>query len=144
MKKENIMKEFKTEHFTLKELCKTNTGLKNEPDAEQIENLKTLMTEVLEPIRIIYGEPIRVNSGFRSKEVNKKVGGVPTSQHAKGEAADITCKDNKKLFDICKKFGKYDQLIWEYGNTRKPAWVHISYKREGVNRKQILYIGVSK
>lgn len=80
-----------TKNFTLKELCKSNTalskGLKNEPDQLQINNLEDLVKHLLQPLRNTFGK-ITITSGFRSAEVNKAVGGVPTSLHAKGCAAD--------------------------------------------------------
>jgi uncharacterized protein YcbK (DUF882 family) len=84
------MSENISEHFTLAELTRTGTGLSNVPDAESRAKLQILCDELLEPIRRILGnKPIRVNSGFRSPEVNKKIGGAKRSQHMKGEAADI-------------------------------------------------------
>ena len=76
-----------------------------------------------------------MNSGYRSPKLNKRVGGVPKSQHQKGEAVDITTgsiKQNKVLYDIIDKQGNYDQLIWENGGE----WIHVSYKREDKNRKR--------
>lgn len=72
----------------------------------------------MQPARDIMGIPITINSGFRSELVNKKVGGATTSQHRKGQAADLSCGTldlNKKLYDVLKGLGNYDQLIWEYG-----------------------------
>lgn len=80
--------------------------------------------------------PIAINSGFRSKDLNRAVGGASTSQHLKGEAADIcagTKEDNRKLFEIIRKELPFDQLI----NENNYSWVHVSY-REGANRKQLL------
>lgn len=120
-------------HFTIAELTVTNTGLKNIPNAEQTKNLETLVNKVLDPAREGLGFPIIVNSGFRSKSVNKRVGGVPTSQHTTGEAADLRCKDNKLLFDWIIKNVIFDQII----NENNFNWVHVSYK-EGRNRGDIL------
>ncbi|MDR1848113.1 MAG: peptidase M15 [Bacteroidales bacterium] len=126
-------------YFTIKELTKTNTGLKNEPNEIELQRLEYLINEVLDPVREALGMPITVTSGFRTQEVNKKVGGVVTSQHCRGEAADLVCNDNAKLYTTIKRLGKYDQLIWEKGNDQQPAWVHVSYKF-GINRKQELRI----
>ena len=81
-----------TPHFTLEELTKTKTGLSNVPNVEQTNQLRLLCRDILEPLRH-YGEcaPIIVDSAFRSPVVNKSVGGVPTSQHLLGQAADIHC-----------------------------------------------------
>ena len=125
-------------YFTIEELCKTNTGLDNTPGQLEVSNLKNLVDHVLDPLRVKYGKPITINSGYRSLKVNKKVGGVSTSQHCKGEAADITGgnrSENIILFNLIKDSGKYDQLINEYDYK----WVHISYKTSG-NRKQIVIV----
>lgn len=84
-------------------------------------------------------EPIAVNSGYRTLEVNKAIGGAqkPISQHTKGEAADIECFDNAKLFKTIRDHFKFDQLIWEKGNAIQPDWVHVSFKSKG-NRNHVL------
>lgn len=127
-------------YFTIEELTKTSKPYPNVPNEEQIKNLTNLVEKVLDPIREQLGSPITVSSGFRSWKVNKAVGGVDSSQHTKGEAVDLVCNNNAKLFELIQKLGIYDQLIWEYGTDRCPAWVHVSLKRIGTNRKQILHI----
>ena len=76
-------------YFTIKELCKTSTGLPNVPNREQEANLVFLIENVLDPVRKELGQPIIVTSGFRSEAVNKAVGGVKNSVHKNGQAADI-------------------------------------------------------
>lgn len=124
-------------YFTLNELTETNTGLINNPNKDEIDNLKILVEKVLDPARELLGKPITVTSGYRSPLVNRKINGSKTSQHIKGEAADIKCEDNKKLFEIIKDYFEFDQLIWEYGDNNQPAWVHVSFKKDK-NRNQIL------
>lgn len=128
-------------YFTLGELCRSTTadkrGIKNLCTKQQAENLQALVENVLDPLRELYGKPITVNSGFRSAELNKAVGGVPTSQHTRGEAADITGgnpEENRKLIALIREHLDYDQCIDE----KNCAWVHVSYKRLGINRKQFL------
>lgn len=112
-------------------------NINNEPSITEIFALQKLCTDILQPIRNKYGLPIIVTSGFRCQELNKAVGGVPTSQHLKGEAADISVggkKENKKLFNIIfqmiiNKEIKVGQLIDEY-NYR---WLHISLPYKKVN-----------
>jgi hypothetical protein len=99
------------------------------PSAEQ--NLQALVEHDLDPARERLGMPITVNSGYRCPAHNKAVGGVKNSQHLKGEAADITCADNKRLAEIIEQLGNFDQLIVY------PTFLHVSYKRQGVNRKSI-------
>ena len=126
-------------YFTLEELTVTNTGLENKPNGEQMNNLKLLVENVLDPARELNGAPITVNSGFRSQELNshKTVNGSKTSQHLKGEAADIESKDNANLFNLIRKYCVFDQLIWEGGDDKQPAWVHVSFKSQG-NRGDVL------
>lgn len=126
--------------FEVEELCFSWTAfcysIDNTPEnADVEENLQALIGNVLIPARREYGKYIKVNSGYRSTKLNKRVGGVPKSQHQKGEAVDITTgsiKQNKVLYDIIDNQGNYDQLIWETGGE----WIHVSYKREGKNRKR--------
>ena len=131
--------------FTIKELCKSATaakkGIDNTPTKEVVENLDELIRNVLDPVRGIVGEPVTVNSGYRCPRLNKAVGGVATSQHVKGEAADITLRDkkqNKRLWDAAIIHGVYDQVIWEKGCDAYPDWIHISYRTP--MRKQKLRI----
>lgn len=126
-----IKKEFIMKYFTINELCKSETASKhkidNTPSAEIIANLTALVDNILDPLREAWGRPIIVTSGYRCEALNKLVGGVPTSQHKQGQAADISTgsiEDNKKLFDLAIKLKlPFDQIIDEYGYK----WVHISY-----------------
>lgn len=118
------MKWFKLEEFR----CRCCGGLL--PLAK--ENIEALVENVLDPARQRYGGPVLVNSGYRCLAHNKAVGGVPNSQHLVGQAADIRCEDNKKLGKII-ELGVFDQLIYY------PTFIHVSYKKTGVNRKQIIY-----
>lgn len=130
-------------YFTLGELCKSDVAvekrIENTPDNPTIERMQALMDECLDKVREMWGKPIGVNSGYRSYELNKAVGGAKNSQHLRGEAADITAgtKDNnRKLFDlIVASEIPFDQLIDESGYK----WLHISYCK-GDNRKQVLHL----
>lgn len=120
-------------YFSIKELTKSATaarkGIKNDPSIEECKSLTALIEKVLDPLREAYGKPIIVTSGYRCPKLNAAVGGSASSQHVKGEAADIrsvadTPEDNKKLFDLIVKLGlPYDQLINEYNYD----WVHVSF-----------------
>lgn len=130
-------------NFTIQELTASTTAksekIQNVPTSEQIENLKQLINNVLDPLRNAYGKPIRVNSGFRSPELNAFLKGSKTSQHMKGQAADITAgskSENKKLFELAQNLNlPFCQLIDEKNFT----WVHISYDKNNVKR-QILHL----
>lgn len=128
-------------HFTLAELTYSDTaqarGINNQPNRAQSDSLVALTENVLDPLRERYGRPIQVNSGFRGSALNRAVGGAATSQHLKGEAADITVgsrSGNKQLFDIIRKELDFDQLI----NEQNYSWVHVSYRADGRNREQVL------
>lgn len=101
------------------------------------ESLDALMTEVLEPARRRLGKPIVINSGYRCSVHNATVGGVVNSQHMRGEAADIAplsgdASELARLVEIIKENGKWDQMIIY------DTFVHVSWKRSGLNRKQVL------
>lgn len=136
--------------FQLSELLGSPTALKkkikNLPTFGQVWNLYRLATEILDPLREKHGAPITVSSGFRSVALNTAINGAKGSQHLNGEAADLECKDIRKLWDIAVKMVKngeivVGQLIWEYGTKEKPAWIHISLPNAKHNN-EILYIGV--
>ena len=131
------------EYFTVKELTRSVTAealkIDNTPTAEAEENLKALINNVLDPLREAYGNPITVTSGYRSPRLNAAVGGVKTSQHQRGQAADITAgspAENKKIFDLARELNlPFCQLIDE----KKYKWVHISYDKNNVKR-QVLHL----
>lgn len=131
-----------SKHFTLKEMTMSTTamrlGIDNTPSAESIQSMSLLADRVLEPVREYIGEPIKISSGYRSPELNKKVGGSKTSQHCLGEAADIVCPNkNSEVFYFIKNNLEFDQLIWEFGDEQEPDWVHVSY-RDNRMRGQVL------
>lgn len=131
-------------YFTMAEMTNSAVArilhIGNKPDAETAENLKALVMNVLDPARERIGMPIRVNSGYRSQQLNKAVGGVSDSQHLLGEAADVRVGSpamNKRLYEVLLEL-PFDQLIWEQGSDVGPAWIHVSYKRNGKNRREVL------
>jgi hypothetical protein len=125
-------------HITYAEATRTSAQADNTPNTEQLEAMKLLAANVFEPIRALVGRPILITSMFRSAKVNQLIGGASTSQHCKGEAMDIKLPgQNKSLFEIILNQLPFDQLIWEFGTDKEPAWVHVSYKATG-NRKQVL------
>lgn len=128
-----------TEHFTLEEMTYSATarklGIKNEPNVEQAVNLTRLACCVLEPARVAYGKPIAISSGLRCEELNSLIGGMSTSQHINGEAADLTASDLDELFAILSQI-PHDQLLFER-NALGKRWLHVSYKCTG-NRNQTI------
>lgn len=113
-----------------------NYGINNSMNSGQLAKAMALAINCFEPIREHLGKPIRVNSGYRSPAVNKRIGGALTSQHSLGEAIDLDLHD-RDLFEWIIDNVVFDQLIYEAGNDTEAAWFHISY-REGHNRKQVL------
>lgn len=127
-----------SKNFSLKEMLVTSTGIPNVPSDKEIENMKTLAVKILQPLREYMNRPVIITSGYRSYEVNKAVKGSKTSQHMKGEAADISAGNrtlNKKMYEFIRDNLEFDQLI-EYDYR----WIHVSYTTEHTNRKQELVI----
>jgi zinc D-Ala-D-Ala carboxypeptidase len=124
-----------TENFSLHELTKSETalrhGLDNTPGEQEIANLRTLAEQVLQPVRTAYGRGVKVNSGYRAPEVNAAVGGSRTSDHCRGQAADIEIPGIPN-YDLAKYIAdnfKFTQLILEFYTPGIPdsGWVHVSY-----------------
>ncbi len=123
-----------TRNFTLLELTKSDTairrGIDNNPNADQVEKLKLLCENILQPVRDHFGR-VKVTSGFRSVELCLAIGSSSNSQHAKAEAADFECPgvDNVELFDWIKSNLEPDQMILEFYTPGEPnsGWIHCSY-----------------
>lgn len=116
-----------TKNFTLAELTKTNTGLKNEPPAAAILWLKILAVSVLQPLRDKVGKPITINSGFRSPAVNARVKGADKSAHLYGRAADIRCTlaEGWQFVEILKTNPHVDKVLFEHNNKTGAYWLHV-------------------
>ena len=136
-----------TMHFTIEELYASKTanekGINNKPNMQQMINLVYLAAYVLEPLRVAMNEPIKIGSGFRSRELNAAVGGVYNSQHCKGQAADLCIdgdlKKGRRWFEYIKNHLPFDQLIWEKNPKTGNYWVHVSFVFPdfGKNRKKV-------
>lgn len=131
-----------SDHFTLREFVRSGTairmGIENIPMSNQVQNLKALCVNVLEPLRRRFGV-IRITSGYRCKRLNRVVGGNVRSQHLSGEAADmhISCEEvGQKMFDFIRRETIFDQLIYEHDEKRGVQWIHVSYRADGMNRRQ--------
>ena len=132
-----------SKNFTLSEITKSNTakrlGIKNAPDKEHLKNMQVLIRDLIQPIRDAIG-PIRISSGYRNPQLNRAIGGSTKSQHCKGEALDLQFwKDgemcNKEIYDwVIKSEIEFDQMINEFDF----AWIHISLKNGGKNRRMVL------
>ena len=136
-----------SEHLDLSEVTRSESakrkGIANNPTAEHLENFKRLAEHVFEPIRNHFGVPIHISSGYRSKELNKAVGGSSTSDHCYGRAIDIDMDgsssdvSNNDVFHFIKDNLKFKQLIAEFPEVGKLGWVHVAYG-DGLNNNQIL------
>ena len=134
-----------TANFSLNELTQSETalrkGLDNTPSEDIIANLKTLAEKVLQPVREHYGKGVKVNSGYRSPEVNASVGGSRTSDHCKGQAADIEIPGiaNKDLAIYIRDNLVYTQLILEGCKEGIPdsGWVHVSYNPSDLKKQNM-------
>lgn len=117
-------------------------GISNQPTEEHIENMKSLAKNIFQPIREHFGIPIHISSGYRSFALNKAIGGAQTSQHSKGQAMDIdmdnTALTNAQIFHFVKDNLEFDQLIWEFGTSISPDWVHVSFNPHANQRHNIL------
>ena len=135
-----------SKHISYKEGIRSNTATRlniiNEPNEEQLKNMKLLAEKVFEPLREEVGGPIKVNSFFRCPELNKAIGGSKTSQHCHGQAIDIDDtfghKSNAEMYYFIKSELDFDQMIWEFGTDKNPDWVHVSYVSPEKNRNRCL------
>lgn len=119
-------------------------GIDNTPPPQHLESAKILAQNIFQPISDHFGVSIFLSSGYRSEALNKAIKGAKTSQHCRGEAMDIDMDGhpngvkNIDIFNFIKEHLNFDQLIWEFGNTQSPDWVHVSYSPSGHQRKEIL------
>ena len=137
-----------SQNFTYEELISSSTAsrlkLDNTPTQQQKQKLKQLVSEILQPIRNKWGKPIVITSGFRSTKVNTAVGGVSTSQHCKGEAADLKVggiTENKKLFELIVQMIKNNEIkVGQLINEYNYSWIHVSLPRTNKPNNQIFAI----
>jgi len=120
----------------------TRLGIENEPNDRQMDNMCLLAEEVFEPLRVWVGGPIKINSFFRSPELNTAIGGSSKSQHCHGQAIDLDDTfgraTNAEMYEFIKEYLDFDQIIWEFGDEDNPDWVHVSYVSEKENRNRCL------
>lgn len=135
-----------SKYVTYKEVTQSNIAttlnIHNFPNDDQLKNLRLVCMKVFDPVREHFRKPIAITSGFRSQELNTRIGGSKTSQHMTGQALDIDGDrlggvSNGEIFNYIKDNLEFDQLIWEFGNDESPDWVHVSYS-DIKNKKQIL------
>jgi hypothetical protein len=135
-------------NFDLSEFTKSDYAIRNSisntPADDIIKKLEILCVYVLESVREKFGKPVKVNSGYRGSALNKAIGGSESSQHCKGEAADIEIigMDNRQLAKWIMFYLDFDQLILEFYDEKEKdpnsGWVHVSYVSKDKNRKSVL------
>lgn len=128
-----------TPNFTWEEMLYSATaranGIDNRPGTSEMVAIERLVKELLQPLRELYGRPIRITSGYRCAALNRLVGGVPASQHLKGEAADCVASNATRLVDILMQSGLvFDQAIW----YKKRNFIHLSLRSQNNRRKLII------
>lgn len=134
-----------TANFSVHEMVKSEAairlGIDNTPSEAIIDNLRVLCEQVLQPVRDHYGKGVKVNSAYRSPEVNKAVGGSPVSDHCKGQAADIEIPgvSNAELAQWIEANLSYTQLILEFYTQGIPdsGWVHVSYDANNLKKQSL-------
>ena len=130
----NISKNFSYGEFESSPTAKSRGILNVIDTTSKRDAIRALVLEVLQPLREAFGKPMHINSGYRSPELNSLIGGVPTSQHVKGEAADIAADNPMELAQLAHDLKlPFDQMILY------PNFVHFSHKLQGEQRGQILY-----
>ena len=135
-----------SKHISYKEGVYSNTatrrGIDNTPNDEQLDNMELIAENIFEPLRAYVGGPIKINSFFRSPDLNTAIGGSGKSQHCKGQAMDIDDTfgkmTNAQMYSWIKENLDFDQMIWEFGDDDNPNWVHVSYVSSKENRNRCL------
>lgn len=135
-----------SKHISYKESVYSRTATRlnidNNPNEYQMDNMEVIASELFEPLRSWVGGPVKINSFFRSPELNKAIGGSTKSQHCHGQAIDLDDTygraTNAEMYEFIKKFLDFDQIIWEFGDDDNPDWVHVSYVSEEKNRNRCL------
>ena len=135
-----------SKHISYKEgvysITAIRKGIDNEPNEKQLSNMKLVAEKIFEPVRTHFKVPIKVNSFFRSPDLNKAIGGSTKSQHCKGQSIYIDDTygkiKNSDMYWWIKDNLDFDQMIWEFGNNDNPDWVHISYVSPDKNRNRCL------
>ena len=114
----------------------------NHPENKQVDNMRLVADQVFQPLRAWVGGPIKINSFFRSPELNTAIGGSTKSQHCHGQAIDLDDTfgraTNAEMYEFIKENLDFDQMIWEFGDDDNPDWVHVSYVSEDKNRNRCL------
>jgi|TARA_R110000822_G_scaffold300854_1_gene424417 hypothetical protein len=135
-----------SKHISNKESVYSRTAqrlnISNTPTEDHKQNMIELAENIFEPLRSYVGGPIKINSFYRSPELNKAIGGSSKSQHCNGQAVDLDDTfgrmTNAEMYRFIKDHLDFDQMIWEFGDDKNPNWVHVSYVSPQENRNRCL------
>ena len=135
-----------SKHISYKEGVYSRTairrGIDNTPTEEHRNNMCIIAENIFEPLRSWVGGPIKINSFYRSPELNEAIGGSTKSQHCHGQAIDLDDTfgraTNAEMYEFIKENLDFDQMIWEFGDDNNPDWVHVSYVSKDKNRNRCL------
>jgi|TARA_R110001592_G_scaffold41041_10_gene134437 zinc D-Ala-D-Ala carboxypeptidase len=135
-----------SEHISYKEATRSATAIRlsieNKPNDYELQNMELIAEKVFERLRKAVNGPIKINSFYRSEDLNKAIGGSSRSQHCQGRAIDLDdtygYMSNYNMYYYIKNNLDFDQLIYEFGNEKNPDWVHVSYVDADSNRKKCL------
>ena len=135
-----------SKHISYKEATRSTTAMRlsveNKPNDYELQNMELIAEKVFEPLRKAVNGPIKINSFFRSEDLNKAIGGSTRSQHCQGRAIDLDdtygYMSNYNMYYYIKNNLDFDQLIYEFGTEKNPDWVHVSYVDADSNRKKCL------
>ena len=135
-----------SKHISYKEAVYSRTAQRrdiyNHPENDQADNMRLIAEQIFEPLRSWVGGPIKINSFFRSPELNTAIGGSTKSQHCQGQAIDLDDTfgraTNAEMYKFIKENLDFDQMIWEFGSDDNPDWVHVSYVSKDKNRNRCL------
>ena len=135
-----------SDHISYKEATNSATakrmGIENIPNTYALQNMELLAEKVFEPLRKHVNGPIKINSFYRSPDLNVAIGGSEKSQHCEGRAIDLDdtygYMSNADMYLYIKNNLDFDQLIWEFGTDENPDWIHVSYVDSDYNRNRCL------
>ena len=135
-----------SEHISYKEATRSATAIRlsieNKPNDYELQNMELIAEKVFERLRKAVNGPIKINSFYRSEDLNKAIGGSSRSQHCQGRAIDLDDNygymSNNDMYNYIKNNLDFDQLIYEFGTEKNPDWIHVSYVDADSNRKKCL------
>lgn len=139
-------------YFSIQEVERSETakrlGIQNVLPLKYYDNVHGMVSNLLDPLRSLYGKPLYISSWYRSPELNRAIGGAQFSDHMTANAVDIDLDafgpfENQKIFKLIRDNFKFHTLIWEHGNTNNPDWVHVSWFKDDSPKKVIKAVRIN-